>query len=141
MPAPRLVSAAPASTSTPPIPVREAAGPPPGFVSLRHWNQLPRFSGVRLTHLPVSPAVGAEDLHVPRRVGAARQLLRKGVSLSCPPPLTRAGKQDEQCEERTFQQSGIVCPQKPGAQQPFLNLVSRKMGAGYLTDSPLCQGD
>lgn len=81
MPAPRLVSGAPASTSTPPIPSREPAGSPPGFVSLKHWNQLPRFSGVRLTHLPVSPSVGAEDLHVPRRVGAAGQLLRNGDSL------------------------------------------------------------
>lgn len=136
MPAPRLVSGAPASTSTPPIPSREPAGSPPGVVSLKHWNQLPRFSGVRLTHLPVSPSVGAEDLHVPRRVGAAGQLLRNGdsvirCSVSCPPPRTRAGKQDEQCGERDFQQSGIVCPQKPGTMlpaAPFLNLGSGKMG-------------
>lgn len=118
MPAPRLVSGAPTSTTTLPIPIRKPAGPSPGPVSLRHWNQLPRFSGVRLTHQPVSPSVGAEDLYIPRRVGAEGLLLRKGVLLSCPPPLTQAGPQDEPCGERDFQQSGIVCPQKRGAALP-----------------------
>lgn len=133
MPVPRLASGAPASPSTPPIPPTEPAASPPGFVSLRHWNQLPRFSGVRLTHLPVSPSVGAEDLRVPRRVGAATQLLRKGVSLNCPPPLTQAGKQHEQYGERVFQQLGIVCPQKPGAMLPG------RWAGSYLNDFSLYQ--
>lgn len=132
MPVPRLVTGTPTSPSTPPIPLREPAGPPPPvFVSLRHWNQLPRFSGVRLIHLPVSCSVGAEDLRVPRRVGTTSQLLRKDVSLNCPPPLTRAAKQGEQYGERGFQQSGIVWTQKLGTMlpaAPFLNLISKKMG-------------
>lgn len=118
---------------TPPISSREPVASSPGFVSLRPWNQLPRFSGVRLTHLPVSPSVGAEDLRVPRRVGADTQLLRKGVSLNCPPPLTQAGKQHEQYGERDFQQSGIVCPRKPGAMLP------RRWEGGYLNDFSLYQ--
>lgn len=133
MPVSRLASGAPAFTDTPPVPSREPAASPPGFVSLRHWNQLPRFSGVRLTHLPVSPSVGAEDLRVPGREGAATQLLRKGVSLNCPPPLAQAGKWHEQYGERDFQQLSIVCPQKAGAMLPG------RWAGGYFNDFSLYQ--